>query len=154
MKFDYAIIAVVGIVAVVFIVAIISPPDQLFYDLIIKGNSYEIYHIETTPAEWQQGLMNQTITNQTMMLFIFPEDNQNPFWMMNMQGPIDLIWFDNHGKVVGMIPGAPPCHDARICTLYSPESPAIFVLETWPGFIKANNLSVGMQVLLQEKSQF
>jgi uncharacterized membrane protein (UPF0127 family) len=154
-SFVYTGIAVVGIVAIMILVATTVYPDHTSFNLIIQGKSYEISQIETTPAEWQQGLMNQTVNNGTLMLFVYPRPRVHEFWIMNMRFSLDIIWMNvtnGEGTIIYQVKSVPVCSIADQCGVYGRDIPSNFVLEAVPGFIQDNNLSVGMPVFLQEKS--
>ena len=129
------------------------------YDIMeIHGKEWNITQLAENDTTWQQGLMNQTITNNTMMLFVFPSEGIYSFWMKNTLAPLDMIWIDipqgNNGIIVSMASNTTPCpgeNDTQcMASDYIPDHPANFVLETQAGFIKQNNLSIGTNVSLRE----
>lgn len=85
------------------------------------------------------------------MLFIFPDERIYPFWMMNMQFNLDIIWLDSNGKVVHIVEDAEPCIDASLTSLctFTPDAPAKYVLEVNSGFVRKHGVdkSSVMQIL-------
>ena len=57
--------------------------------------------IADTAAQRARGLMFQEqLPYSQGMLFEFSEPGWYSMWMLNMQFPIDIIWFDGNGTVV------------------------------------------------------
>jgi len=42
------------------------------------------------------------------MIFVFDEPGFHSLWMLNMQFPLDMIWFDSDGKVAYIEKNVPP----------------------------------------------
>jgi uncharacterized protein len=68
------------------------------------------------------------------MLFIFDRRGIYPFWMKNMQFPIDIIWIDGN-RVVGTSQNIPAPKN-RSLPVYAPPSPVDKVLELNSGTVK------------------
>jgi len=66
-------------------------------------------------------------------------------WMLNMQFPLDLIWFDSNGNVVHIEKNIPPCKSALetvTCTVQNSENKqAQYILEVTSGFVEEFNIS-------------
>jgi len=66
-------------------------------------------------------------------------------WMLNMQFPLDLIWFDSKGDVVHIEKNAEPCKSAletMSCTFQNAEKKkAQYVLEVTAGFVDKFNIT-------------
>jgi len=88
MKWGYVVIPVLVIVLVLVLASVPS------YSLDINGKTYSISHVAADESEWEAGLMNQTITNDTLMLFVFPMAGIYVFWMDNTKSPLDMIWMN------------------------------------------------------------
>ena len=43
------------------------------------------------------------------MLFVFDQPGIRPMWMLNMQFPLDIIWFDENLHVTAIEKNVPPC---------------------------------------------
>ena len=97
--------------------------------------------IADTDAARTRGLMfrEQLAYNQGMF-FVFDDEQVRSMWMLNMQFPLDLIWFDKAGNVVHIEKNAQPCKSAletATCTFQNAEGKkAQYVLEVTAGFIE------------------
>ena len=76
------------------------------------------------------------------MLFIFPDEKQRAFWMLNTKIPLDAIFFDSNGKIVEIIQ-MEPCVGLS-CPSYPSKKAAKYVLEVNEGFAKRNNITNNM----------
>ena len=117
----------------------------------VNGKTYTFTYSATTPAERQTGLMNKMITDATTMLFAFPSFGRWSFWMYDTNTSLDMLWLNATGstaRVVFMVTDAPPCYDSAGCAVYTPPSPANFVIEAKAGFAAANGVEVGTAVTL------
>lgn len=115
----------------------------------IHGETFAITYLATTPSEWQKGLMNTTVSDNTIMLFAFPRTDYYSFWMYDVNSSLDIIWLSSNGttgRVVYILPGAPPCHYAPECVTYDPAVPANYVLEAKAGFAARNNVTMGSTI--------
>ncbi len=78
------------------------------------------------------------------MIFVFEEPGLYSLWMLNMQFSLDMIWFDQDGKVVHIEKDVPPCKTAleiTTCQSIVPNGEAVYVLEVTSGFIDQNNIT-------------
>ena len=91
-----------------------------------------------------KGLMfREMLPENHGMLFIFDEEHNYQFWMMNMKFNLDIIWLDANGKVVHIVEDAKPCIDdahTSLCT-FNPDKPARYVLEVNSGFVKKHMIN-------------
>lgn len=62
------------------------------------------------------------------MLFVYSQEDIYSFWMKNTIIPLDLVWIDSDFRVVDMTT-LYPCEDNENCEIYTPTSPAKYVLE-------------------------
>mgnify|MGYP001558168719 CR=1 FL=1 len=85
-----------------------------------------------TPEERQKGLMNLSSLNKNFgMIFIFPEEKNQSFWMKNVLIPLDLIFISSNGKI-NEIATLNPC-SAEPCSVYNSKNPAKYVIEVNAG---------------------
>lgn len=115
----------------------------------VNGKTFHFTYIATTESERTSGLMNRKITNQTTMLFAFPSSGEWSFWMYDTNTSLDMIWVNatgNTGRVVYLVTDAQPCLNGAPCMIYTPSSPANYVIEAKAGFAKANGISLGTTV--------
>jgi uncharacterized membrane protein (UPF0127 family) len=96
-----------------------------------------------TPAEQQRGLMyRDKLDPQKGMLFLFPAEQQQVFWMKNTLIPLDIIFITAQRTVLGVAENAEPLTT-------SPRSvPGMsqYVLEVVGGFAKQHRISPGTPV--------
>ncbi len=82
------------------------------------------------------------ITTDWGMLFVFETPGNYSFWMKDMNFPIDIIWFDEAGKVVYIKSDAQP--ESYPESFMPPkEKTSKYVLEVFSGFSLKHNLQVG-----------
>ena len=78
------------------------------------------------------------------MIFVFNEPGLYSLWMLNMQFSLDMIWFDQDGKIVHIEKDVPPCKtplEIAACQSIIPDDMAVYVLEVTAGFIDENNIT-------------
>lgn len=95
--------------------------------------------IAETDAQRVRGLMFQNeLPDDQGMIFVFSQEQIVPIWMLNMQFPLDIIWFDANGNVIHIAKNVPPCKSAletATCTVQNAEGKkAKYVLEVTAGF--------------------
>ena len=89
------------------------------------------------------GLMFQeTLPEKAGMVFDFGEMQIVSMWMRNTILPLDMIFFDDAGKVVNIATNTKPFS----LDIISSEKPSKFVLEVNAGVAKKFGLNVGDQV--------
>ena len=97
----------------------------------------------TTPAQITKGLAGRAqVRIGTGMLFTFPQDVELPFTVEKMVVPIDLIWIDGAGRVLGTAMNLRPGDTTPV------QPPAAYrrVLETAVGTLRSLGLGVGWSV--------
>ena len=104
-----------------------------------------VVQIADTEPRRVRGLMFQEpLPYDQGMIFVFDDPGKHSIWMLNMQFPLDIIWFDNDGRVVHIEQNVPPCKTAleiTTCTSIVPEGNAFYVLEVTAGFVTQNNIT-------------
>lgn len=111
-------------------------PDGFRIDLEIAANR------ETR----QQGLMyRESLPPGRGMLFLFPEAGEHSFWMKNTLIPLDMIWLDGEGRIVGIRRDVPPC-PADPCPSYGPGGVSTRVLEIAAGEAARHGLEPGSTI--------
>lgn len=99
--------------------------------------------LASTPSAQEQGLSGRSsLPKDHGMLFVFEHEDYWSFWMTNMKIPLGIIWFNSAHKVVWTEPNLQPCSPS-VCTIITPEGPAMYVLEVNAGFVTANHIQVG-----------
>lgn len=82
----------------------------------------------------------------TGMLFPFDPPAPVSFWMKNVRLPLDLLFFDRNGCLLGHHDRVPPCTDTQ-CPVYSSQRPISWVLEVPAGTREQLSLMQGDCVL-------
>ncbi len=85
----------------------------------------------------------ETLREETGMLFIFDYPSIHPFWMKDMNFPIDMIWIDENGIIVYIEPSAKP---ESFPGLFGSNIESKYVLEVVAGFSEKHQLKIGDRV--------
>ena len=93
-----------------------------------------------------RGLMwRSDVADGTGMLFIFPNEVVQSFWMRNTLIPLDILFVDRTGKVVGVVQWAEP----KTLTSRTVGKPSMYVLEVPGGWASRNSVQAGARVDLE-----
>lgn len=106
--------------------------------------SFEVRH---TCAGRQEGLMfrrKEDFPVDRAMLFIFPTQKKQSFWMMNTLIPLDMVFIDRNFQVVGILPEVPPLNQVS----RSVEQPSQYVVELNAGIAKEKGIEVGSRLVM------
>jgi uncharacterized membrane protein (UPF0127 family) len=111
--------------------------------LVIQRSSgrdlFQIW-VATTPAQHQQGLMwIRELAPDQGMLFLLDEPRPMTMWMKNTYVPLDMVFADEAGRIVGISRNAKPLSTALIS---SPSNVAA-VLEILAGEADRRGIAVG-----------
>jgi uncharacterized membrane protein (UPF0127 family) len=79
------------------------------------------------------------------MLFIYQPPRSIGFWMKNMRFPLDILFFDRHGRLAAYHDAVPPCASAN-CPRYRSDRPSAWVLELPAGTRQRMGLKPGAQL--------
>jgi len=112
---------------------------------IMVGDKILEVQIADTEPRHVRGLMFQNeLPFDQGMLFVFDEPGPKSMWMLNMQFPLDIIWFDEDGNVVSISKDVPPCKTpAEIMACESDGATsrdAKYALEVTAGFVDKFNI--------------
>lgn len=114
----------------------------------VENNFHLVVDVAVTGSEIATGLSNRSyLGEQEGMLFIIHEPV--PFWMKNMQIPIDILWLDKNQVVQSVLHNAQPCPLFGECPSYMPPDEFSYVLETVAGFAEKYDIYPGIQVPFQ-----
>lgn len=117
------------------------PPIQVreMQKLTIGDRVFQVV-LADTPWLKQQGLMHiRSLPEDNAMLFEFDPPQVVSFWMKNTYIPLDMIFIDQAGKIIGIHPNAQP-HSLE--TIESP-APVRAVLEINGGLSEKWGIKVG-----------
>ena len=101
----------------------------------------ETFHLEVadTDAERRRGLMaRESMPADHGMIFVFPEEEEQSFWMKNTLIPLDIIYLDEWGKVVSIKPMKP-----RDLNGVESDEPAMYAVEVNRGAAARAGVKVG-----------
>jgi len=99
--------------------------------------------IARTPARRELGLMyRDSLGENSGMIFLFPDQKPLKFWMRNTRIPLDMIFADHNGRVVGIVENAEPYSEAPV----GPDTPSQFVLEVNGGFAARHSITPGSRL--------
>ena len=76
------------------------------------------------------------------MLFVFPSAQPRAFWMKRTRVPLDILFFDDQQRLVGLHHDTPPC-TGDPCPTYPSHAPARYVLELPAGAAQEIGTRVG-----------
>ena len=121
--------------SVEFPMGTIKIDDEILQVQIADNNSLRI-----------RGLMFQEeLPYDQGMLFVFDKPDNRSMWMLNMQFPIDIIWFDVSGDVTHIEKNVPPCLttiEVVTCRENGVSGDnAKYVLEVTAGFVDNFNIT-------------
>jgi len=100
----------------------------------------------TTPAEQAKGLMyrKEPLGPNTAGLFIYDKPEMRSFWMKNTYIPLDIVFLDENGEIIGIHLNAKPESEESI----ESPAPAQYVIELDAGEASALALRAGDQFFL------
>lgn len=102
-------------------------------DLEIADNDYER----------QLGLMNRKEMKENEgMIFIFPKQDYQSFWMRNTLISLDMIFVNDQKKIVTIHKNTKTLSDQS----YPSTAPSMYVVEVLAGFTDKHNIQVGDKI--------
>ena len=100
---------------------------------------------DTTPLRTRGLMWRSELSDGSGMLFIFPTEGVQSFWMRNTLIPLDMLFIDRRFRVVGVVQWAEP----RTLTSRTVGKPSLYVLEVPAGWTGRNGVRTGSVVELQ-----
>jgi uncharacterized protein len=98
-----------------------------------------------TPATRERGMMYRTsLAEDHGMLFVFPEEIVQRFWMKNTLIPLDMLFIAADGRIVGIEADTVPLSTA----MRSVGRPSTYVLEVNGGWAARHNVRAGDRIEL------
>ena len=92
----------------------------------------------------QRGLGGRDgILSDEAMFFVFDNSALHGIWMKDMMFPIDIFWVDETMRVISIKEGVSPSSYPEV---FTPISPAKYVLETGAGFAERNQVKIGDEI--------
>lgn len=108
-----------------------------------KENPKVEVELVSTEREIQRGLMyRRTMPEDHGMLFKMDERREHTFWMHNTCLPLDMLFVDDDGMIVGIVEGATPLTD----TTRTVGCPSSWVLEVNAGWCRRHGVRAGQKM--------
>lgn len=101
--------------------------------------------IAKSRREVERGLMyRRSMPDDQGMLFKMDMRREQTFWMRNTCIPLDMLFLDEDGTIVGIVEGAAPLTD----TTRSVGCPSLFVLEVNGGWVRRHGVAPGQKITI------
>lgn len=98
------------------------------------------------PETRERGLMYRTgMPEDAGMLFSWPSEQVRSFWMHNTCIPLDMLFIDARGFIVGILEQVPTLNDES----RSIPCPAAHVLELNAGWTRAHGIAAGQRLRIE-----
>jgi hypothetical protein len=99
--------------------------------------------LAVTEKEVTRGLMyRRSMAEEHGMLFRLDERREHTFWMHNTCMPLDMLFIDEDGTVVGIVESATPLTDSSRTV----GCPSVFVLEVNAGWSRRHGVKPGQKL--------
>lgn len=131
------------------------PPDDMAKPPKLKtgkvafvdaGGKEITVEIARTDRERQRGLMfRKSMPEDHGMIFLFEERENHTFWMHNTCIPLDMLFLDDDGTIVGIQENTPTMNDST----FDVGCPSRNVLEVNAGFTRKYGIKAGQRVELR-----
>jgi len=93
-----------------------------------------------------RGLMyRKSMPESQGMLFVFPERENHTFWMHNTCIPLDMLFIDSDGTIVGIEENTPTMNDST----FECGCPSTYVLEVNAGWTRRHGVAAGQKVKIE-----
>ena len=112
--------------------------------ILIDDVALEVQIADSEPRRVRGLMFQDQLPYDEGMIFVFTEPGLYSLWMLNMQFPLDMIWFDQDGSIVHIEKNIPPCKtvvEITTCQSIIPDNEASYVLEVTAGFVDQNNIT-------------
>jgi uncharacterized membrane protein (UPF0127 family) len=118
------------------------PPEVVLQNF--RGQPVRVrVEVADSPRERQLGLMHRKrLAADAGMLFIYPFESPQYFWMKDTYIPLDLLFIGTNLLVVGIVENTTPLSLERLQV----DTPSRFILEVNAGFCKKHGIQEGSRV--------
>ena len=139
------IIVAIVLLIVLIVIWIVKDLKNVKYTKVKVSNYTVNAELADDIFKMTKGLMGRDGLRENQgMLFVFSNEDYHRFWMMNMSMPIDIIFANRNKTVVDIWQDAQPC--GLSCSSYSPQKPAMYVLEVKANFTERHNVRTGSKL--------
>jgi uncharacterized membrane protein (UPF0127 family) len=139
------------LLAVAALAAVASCEAQPTVTIVTQAGRSAVFQVEIadTPAKRTLGLQyRKELADDRGMIFLFPAEAQQSFWMKNTPISLDMIFINAQRKIVGIVEQTTPFSlDSR-----SVAAPSQFVLEINGGLAKRLGIRAGDSVRFENIS--
>lgn len=125
-----------------------TPPKLRQGKVIFKDAGGKEVEVEIAESERtrERGLMyRKAMPDSRGMIFTFQERTNHTFWMHNTCIPLDMLFIDGDGMIVGIEENTPTMNDST----FQVGCPSSYVLEVNAGWTRKNGVKAGQRVELQ-----
>jgi uncharacterized membrane protein (UPF0127 family) len=137
---------IVGVLGIIFAPSDITNRNLDFSIGTIKLDN-KIMNVEVADSngEIQRWLKfrHEKLEPDSGLLLVYDKPDLYSLWLLNINYPLDLMWFDQTGNLVYTVKNTQPCDsilDSSTCT-FKNTKPAKFILATSSGFIPQHNIT-------------
>lgn len=142
-KILVTILAIIALLTLIFVLSKNFYTEK--YDIDLK--KFDTIVVDNSSLR-ELGLGNRdSLSENSIMLFIFDYPSRYAFWMKGMRFNIDIIWLDESYRVVHIEENLSPNTYPQA---FSPEKEAKYVIEGNAFFARKNNIKIGDRVLLNK----
>ena len=123
-------------------------PDRgalVVHDAFGGAHRLQVEIADTGPLRTRGLMWRSELAEGTGMLFIFPTEVVQSFWMRNTLIPLDMLFVDRRLRVIGVVQWAEP----RTLTSRTVGKPSLYVLEVPGGWASRNGVRSGATLDLE-----
>jgi len=124
--------------------------------IVIKKRAIEILaEVADTDTKRTRGLMfRHNLNKDTGMLFVYPEDIREGFWMKNTLIPLDILYVGSNKRIIGLCSMTPVENPRRgPWPSYNPGLPYRYAIEVNSGFARQHNINVGDCIVFNDRQK-
>jgi len=120
----------------------------------LNGNTFDL-ELAKTLEEKSRGLsFRENLLENQGMIFVYDDEKERSFWMMDTLIPLDVIFLDSAGKIIEIKENMQPCEESLglgSCKPYN-SLPTKYVIEINAGLCNRLGLKVGEVINLNQNS--
>lgn len=121
--------------------------SQIKYSQIkIKGKKIKAEVADNLELRLKGLSGRKSLCSNCGMLFVFERADIYPFWMKEMNFPLDIVWIKDK-RIMEIVKSAPIPAAAGQTMNYTPNASADLVLELNAGFCEKYNIKIGDEVI-------